>query len=64
MAWLLVGIFTGIIVGSVGMLIFLAWITEGRGCEFCDNGDHLNLSDKYGHRVNCTYCPSCGRRVD
>lgn len=63
MAWLLFGILIGIILGGIGMLLFIAWIMDS-GCEFCDNGEHLNLRDKYDYRVNCFYCPICGRRVE
>lgn len=64
MAWLLFGILIGIILGGVGVFVSLAWLTDDVGCEFCDNGDHLNVQDKYGNIVLCFYCPICGRRVD
>ncbi len=63
MAWFLFGIFVGIMFGSIGMLLFCAQVKD-KGCEFCDNGDHLNLVDKYGFVVFCTYCPICGRKVN
>ena len=63
MVWLLFGIFIGIILGGIGVFVLCAWIAEG-GCECCDNGEHLNLQDKYGHSVHCTYCPICGKRVN
>ena len=63
MACLIMGFLVGIFLGAVGMLVFCAWVMDS-GCEFCDNGDHLTLRNKYGDGVHCRYCPICGRRVD
>ena len=63
MGWLILGIIIGIILGAIGTIVFCAWIMD-EGCEFCDNGERFILKDKYDYRVNCFYCPICGRRVE
>lgn len=34
------------------------------GCEFCDNGEHLSVYDKYGFALYFNYCPMCGKELE
>lgn len=36
-----------------------------QGCEFCLNGEYLSaiFYDKYGDRLDFTFCPMCGRKL-
>lgn len=50
-------------------MLFLAALREQeqreKGCEFCLNGEYLSaiFYDKYGDRLDFTFCPMCGRKL-